>query len=80
MSTQFYTPPTRRQVWRWRHRNMGRYLGGALFGVIIALMLFTMSGCATPEDFTDSGVGCINDCLTPHEDFLTTRQEATKND
>lgn len=79
-NSQFHVPLTSRQVWRWRHRNIGRCLGGALFGVVIAIVLFfALAGCtATPdEDFTDSGVGCIDDCTTPHEDFLntTTREE-----
>lgn len=36
---------------------------GLAMGMILAIMLHTSQPVQTMEDFTDTGVGCIDDCL-----------------
>ena len=36
---------------------------------IVAALLSMLLGCSTQKDYTDTGVGCTDDCLEPVEEM-----------
>lgn len=46
----------------WCSINPFHFLGWVLVGILLTAMLM-IAYTPTQEDFTDSGVGCVDDCL-----------------